>query len=75
MERTKIIQVRVTPEQHSRIKNKAASKGYVSMSSFILHCVLERDLVFEQHFDEMYKAIVRKSRNAQLSSDLKSSSV
>ena len=60
MERkNKYIQVRVTPEQKERIKNKALAKGYSTITSYILHLALEKDLVFEQRFDEIYRIIKR----------------
>jgi len=60
-ERNKTIQVRVTSEQHERIKNKAQAKGYTSVSAFILHLALEKDLLFEQQFNEIYRIMTKKS--------------
>ncbi len=45
--KTRFIQIRVTPEQYERIKNKAYSKGYKTLTSFILHLALEKDILFE----------------------------
>jgi len=55
----KYIQVRVTREQYERIKNKAQAKGFKTISSFIRKLALEKDLLFEQKFEEMYRAIVK----------------
>ena len=60
MRKRKTIQVRVTPEQYERIKNKAHAKGYKTLTSFILNLALEKDLLFEQRFDEIYRIITRK---------------
>lgn len=54
------IQIRVSPEQYERIRNKAQAKGYKTLTAFLLHLALEKDLVFEQRFDEIYRAITRK---------------
>ena len=53
----KTIQVRVTPEQYERIRNKAQSKGYTTLSAYILRTVLEKDLLFEQRFEEIYRIL------------------
>ncbi len=68
-ERNKTIQVRVTPEQHERIKNKAQAKGCTSISAFILYLALEKDLLFEQQFDEIYHIITRKSSSLNKKGD------
>ena len=60
MERkAKSIQIRVTPDQYERIKNKSYAKGYTTITSFILHLALEKDLVFEQRFNEIHRIITR----------------
>jgi len=68
MRKTKIINIRVTPEQYERIKNKAHTKGYTTMSAFILRSVLDKDLLFEERFHEMYR-IITKKRNSNLTLD------
>lgn len=50
----KHIQIRVTPEQYERIRNKAQAKGYKTITAYLVHMALERDLLFEQRFEEMY---------------------
>ncbi|MBI4017013.1 MAG: hypothetical protein HY363_04965 [Candidatus Aenigmarchaeota archaeon] len=64
MLRTKTIQIRVTPEEHERIRNKALAKGHATISAFMLHCTLEKDLLFERHFEEMYRAIMKKCKKS-----------
>lgn len=53
------IQIRVTKEQYERLRNKAFSQGYKTLTSFILQQALENDLLFERRFNEMYQAICR----------------
>lgn len=60
MHKSKTIHIRVTPEQYERIKIKAHAKGYSTITSFILHLALEKDLLFEQRFDQMYRIIARE---------------
>jgi len=57
--KTKFIQIRVTREQHDRIRNKAHAKGYKTLSSFLRHLALEKDLLFEQRFEEIYRILVK----------------
>jgi predicted DNA binding CopG/RHH family protein len=54
----KTIQLRVTPEQHERIRNKARAKGFATVSAYIRSLALEKDLLFEQRFEE----VLRKGR-------------
>lgn len=54
--KSKTLQVRLTPEQYERIKNKAQAKGK-TMTAFILHLALEKDLLFEQRFDEIHRML------------------
>ncbi len=61
----KTIQIRVTPEQHERIRNKAQAKGYKTMSSFLLHLALEKDLLFEQRFEEIYRILKSSGSNKE----------
>ncbi len=56
-QKTKHIQIRVTPEQYERIRNKAQAKGYKTITSFIRTLILEKDLLFEQQFNEIYHII------------------
>lgn len=57
---TKHIQIRVTPEQYERIRNKAQAKGYKTITAYLVHMALERDLLFEQRFEEMYNLLKHK---------------
>jgi hypothetical protein len=60
MAKTRIILFRVTESQHERILNNAHAKGHKTMASYLRDTALNKDLVFEKRFDEMYDAIVRK---------------
>jgi len=57
MRPTRYIQIRVTPEQYERIRNKAQVRGYKTLTAFLLHLALEKDLLFEQRFEEIYRII------------------
>ncbi len=59
--KNRIIQLRVTDEQYERIRNKASSKGYKTITAFMLSQALDKDLLFEQRFDEIYR-IIKKLR-------------
>lgn len=59
MGKTKLVVFRVTSSQYERIRNKAEAKGFKTISSFLRHLALEKDLVFEQKFEEMYRIITR----------------
>ncbi len=63
MIKTKAIQIRVTPEQYERIQIKANFKGYKTITSFILSTILEKDILFEQRFDEIYSIIKKYGHN------------
>ena len=60
------IQIRVTPDQYERIKNKAYAKGYTTLTSFILRLALEKDLVFEQRFEEVHKILTKLHQHHSL---------
>lgn len=60
MAKTRFIVFRVTSSQHERIRNNAQAKGYLSIASFMRYLALEKDLVFEQKFEEMYKILKSK---------------
>ncbi len=57
----KHIQIRVTPEQYERIRNKAQAKGYKTITAYLVHMALERDLLFEQRFEEMHRILTGKA--------------
>lgn len=58
--KTRFIQIRVTSEQYERIKNKAQAKGYKTLTSFLRTLALEKDMIFEQRFAEIYRILKKK---------------
>ena len=50
--------VRLTKNQHERVKSDAESKGYKTVSSYIRAIALEHDLSLQRKLDEMYKRIM-----------------
>lgn len=55
--------VRLTKNQHERIRIKAEAKGHITVSSYIRALALNNDLVFEQKFDKMYDKVINSSSN------------
>jgi hypothetical protein len=62
MANTRIVIFRVTKSQHERIRNNAQAKGHKTMASYLRDTTLNKDMVFEQRFNEMYDIIVRQKR-------------
>ena len=50
--------VRVTKNQHERIKNAALAKGFRSISDYVRSLTLGNDLVFEQRFNDLYNKLM-----------------
>lgn len=63
MGKTRLIQFRVSRIEHERIYNNARAKGFMTISGYLRHLALNRDLIFEKKFDKMYEVIVKKSEN------------
>jgi len=59
MAKTRMILFRVTESQHDRIWNNVYAKGYKSLASYMRYLALDKDMMFEQRFNEMYNKIVR----------------
>lgn len=53
------VMVRVTKDQLDRIKQNASAKGYKTLSQYIRHLALEKDMAFEKKFNELYSKIVK----------------
>ena len=62
MNRTRFIQFRVTRDQYERIKNNARAKGYLNLSHYLRDLALDKNLMFEQKFNEMYEVIVKRDK-------------
>jgi len=61
MVNNKTIMVRVTKNQHERIRNNACAKGFRTISDYVRSISLENDLIFEQKFNEVYNRIVKNN--------------
>ena len=62
MNRTRFIQFRVTRDQYERIKNNARAKGYLNLSHYLRDLALDKNLVFEQKFNEIYEVIMKGNK-------------
>ncbi len=60
MKKNRYLQVLVTSEQLERIKNKAVSRGYKTVSSYIRSIALEKDLVTEKRIEEIHRIIKKR---------------
>jgi Arc/MetJ-type ribon-helix-helix transcriptional regulator len=54
----KYIMVRLTRNQHERIRNQAQAKGFKTISSYVRDSLLGRDLAFDEKFNLIYKKIM-----------------
>ena len=70
--------VKLTKNQHERLKNNAEAKGYKTISSYIRAVTLEHDLSFEEKFDELYNTLVngnqekkKREKNTELKEFIK----
>ena len=46
--------MRLTTQEHERIKNSAVAKGFPSVAAFIRNFALEKDLWLEKKVQEIY---------------------
>ena len=58
MPRNNFIIIRVTRNQHDRIKNNASAKGYKTISAYLRSLALEHDLSFNRKFDHLYNTFL-----------------
>ena len=70
MTQRRCLVVRLTKNQHERIRNNAEAKGYKTISSYIRTIALEYDLSFEKKFDEMYQKLVAENNGKNKGKDL-----
>ena len=50
--------MRLTGNQHERIKVNAQAKGYKTISDYIRSLALDKDVAFDQKFNKLYDKIV-----------------
>lgn len=55
---TRTIQIRLSREQHDKIKNDAKANGFNSISNYVRYLALGRQFLIEQKIIEMHKIIV-----------------
>jgi len=58
--KTKIVQFRMTSLQYDRLRNMMHAKGCTTLSEYLRRAMLEKDLLFEIRFEELYNKIMRK---------------
>ena len=63
MTNNKVVVTRVTKNQFERIKINAQAKGFKSISDYLRALALEKDIVFEKKFDDIYNMIVNSNSN------------
>ena len=73
MKSTKFIQIRVTLPQLERIVINAQAKGHKTISEYIRKLALEKDMVFERKFNELYKEIMKNKSNYNIKIEKSSS--
>ena len=57
----KIVVTRVTKNQFERIKINAQAKGFKTISEYLRSLALERDLIFDKKFEELYNKIINST--------------
>ncbi len=62
MSKTRYVQVRVNQDQFERIKNNASAKGKKTLAEYARESMLEKPLIFERKFEEMYQEIMKLSK-------------
>ena len=63
MVRNKVILVRVTRNQHERIKNNASAKGHKTVSAYIRSLTLKHDLNFDTKFAKLYEVLMKEDES------------
>lgn len=66
MRANRMIRFMITEEQFQRIKNKATSKGFVTISEYLRHVALALDLSIEEKIEKLWE-----ERLAQMMLNLK----
>jgi len=57
---TKAINIRVTRDQHDRIRENAETRGFKNVSEFVRHRSLEDTLAFEMKFNRLYDRLMNE---------------
>jgi len=70
--RNKVVHFRITTSQYERLLNLVKMKGHSTLSDYLRFTALEKDLLFEEKFNKLYK-VVFEIKNKMESSDHKTS--
>ncbi len=54
----RVVQVRLTRDQHQRLKNYAEMKGFSSLASYIRYVALDQDFVVRQKIFEIHNYLL-----------------
>jgi hypothetical protein len=57
---TRSIQVRMTKDQHERIRNNSKVKGFNSLSAYMRYVALDQDFIIQQKICDVYDHIFGK---------------
>ena len=63
---TRTIQIRLSRDQHNRIKADTIAKGFGSVSSYIRYLALARDRVTERKIWEIHSKIVGSAKDEKI---------
>jgi len=58
MVNNKVVVTRVTRNQFERIKVNAQAKGYKTISDYLRSLALDKDIIFDKKFNELYDKII-----------------
>ena len=58
MTNRKCLVVRLTKNQHERLRSNAEAKGYKTLSSYVRAVTLEHDLSLQKKLDEIYSKMM-----------------
>ena len=62
---TRAIQVRMTKDQHERIKNNSKAKGFNSLSAYMRYVALDQDFIIQQKICDIYDHFFGKIQNGR----------
>lgn len=63
---TRTIQIRLSRDQHNRIKADTTLNGFDSISNYIRYLALAKDRILEKKIGEMHKKIVGASSDKKI---------
>ncbi len=59
------VQVRLTKDQHERLKNYSEMKGFSSLASYIRYVALDQDFVVRQKIFEIHSFLLGDQKNVK----------